>query len=664
MPIEVAQGRAISYQRVSTQGQTADEKSGFPRQQAAFDDWCARHPEHPPLQTYRIARSGAEAGRFDWLIDGVKRGDFMPGDVLVVESINRFGREAMADTLENLFEIWKTGVKTAFCDHRDGQIFDKAEFNADQSTIFLLAGKITAARDLHLDRKKWTQGAITKNHRAIYEGRLNDSHFKERSLREDGKPKRVHYKFWLDKWNHLNNGNGGFELNDRAKWIQRMLELALSMGQDLIADKLYEEGFRSEEGKYLNGKAIGSYLSDRAVLGEWFPTTIEKDPVTGARKKKQVGAVKPDLFPPAVSEELFNRVQEARFKRRTNETYNNGGGSLKHLFGGACYCDECGGLVDHFTQKGGYKPMLRCRNRQCSAKKGIHYNEAELLGQLQGFRWNQFFRDDRKGELLSQINQQMLAEQDELNKEKAKLMNLQASQVQIALQGREWPEHLDALLKEQTQAVEELTNALNRRGAELHSARQIPTGEAVVQATQRRITAFIKDSDELEARREFNNWFVSCGVVLVIDMKNGTALFGRGNVQIERRKKTLLSLSQAEEDAALFGFSDSAIQQIGKQIAERNAYENELSKIHRHGKEKSRRTRVAETVRFLEERDSRSWKEGKLQSDWPQPDKADKHCDLPLLKHIVKARIARAKAAASQSKRPKSLSQQQMQQQQ
>ena len=307
VPIEVAQGRAISYQRVSTQGQAAEEKSSFERQQEAFDDWCARHPEHPPLQTYRIARSGAEAGRFDWLIDGVKRGDFMPGDVLVVESINRFGREAMADTLENLFEIWKTGVKTAFCDHRDGQIFDKAEFNADQSTIFLLAGKITAARDLHLDREKWTQGAITKNHRAIYEGRLNDSHFKERSLREDGKPKRVHYKFWLDKWNHLNNGNGGFELNDRAKWIQRMFELALSMGQDLIADKLYEEGFRSEEGKVLNGKAIGSYLSDRAVLGEWFPTTIEKNPVTGARKKKQVGPVKRDLFPPAVSEELFNK---------------------------------------------------------------------------------------------------------------------------------------------------------------------------------------------------------------------------------------------------------------------------------------------------------------------------------------------------------------------
>ena len=56
-----------------------------------------------------------------------------------------------------------------------------------------------------------------------------------------------------------------------------MFELALSMGQDLIEEKLYEEGFRNEEGKYPNGKAIGSCLGDRAALGEWFPTTIEKN---------------------------------------------------------------------------------------------------------------------------------------------------------------------------------------------------------------------------------------------------------------------------------------------------------------------------------------------------------------------------------------------------
>ena len=95
VPIEVAQGRAISYQRVSTQGQAKEDKNSFGRQQEAFDAWCAANPEHPPLETYRVARSGAEAGRFDWLMDGIKRGDYLPGDVLVVESINRFSREEM-----------------------------------------------------------------------------------------------------------------------------------------------------------------------------------------------------------------------------------------------------------------------------------------------------------------------------------------------------------------------------------------------------------------------------------------------------------------------------------------------------------------------------------------------------------------------------------------
>ena len=557
-------------------------------------------------------------------------------------------------------------------------ILDQPYFNQHSYLIHGLAGQIDASRKLHTDRKYWSQKAITKNHEAIYAGRLNDSHFKERSLREDGKPKRVHYKFWLDFKRVLNNGNGGFELNDRAKWIQRMFELALSMGQDLIADKLYEEGFRSEEGKVLNGKAIGSYLSDRTVLGEWFPTTIEKDPVTGARKKKQVGPVKRDLFTPAVSEELFNKVQEARFKRRTNETYNNGGGSLKHLFGGACYCDECGGLVDRFTQKDGYKPMLRCRNRQCSAKKGIHYNEPELLGQLQGFRWNQFFRDDRKGELLSQINKQVLATQDKLNRANEQVAKTLAAQDQFIAQGRAWPERLDAQLEEQKQAVEDLISALNKQKADLRSASQTPTGEAAVQATQRRMAAFIKESDDFEARREFNNWFVSSGVVLVVDMKNGTAEFGRGEVQIERRKKTLLSLSLLEEDAAALGATDQQIEQLGRDIARRNANLAEQRKAAKKAEEERRRNRVPMTPerkaeikawvqmkqKEVAERDFKRWQAGELQSDWPQPNRAEWGCDLPLLEHIVKRQKAEDKQAASQSKRPKSLSQQQMQQQQ
>ncbi len=129
VPIEVAKGRAISYQRVPTQVQAAEDNGSLERQQGAFESSCAAHPQHPPLQAYRVARSGAEAGRFDWLLTGLKRGEYLVGDVLVVESINRFSREEMSEALSALLEIWNAGIKTAFCEFQEGVILDKPYFN-------------------------------------------------------------------------------------------------------------------------------------------------------------------------------------------------------------------------------------------------------------------------------------------------------------------------------------------------------------------------------------------------------------------------------------------------------------------------------------------------------------------------------------------------------
>ena len=111
-------------------------------------------------------------------MDGVKRGDFMPGDVLVVESINRFSREEMSKALSALLEIWRARIRTAFCEFQEGLILDQRYFDQHSYLIHGLAGQIDASRKLHTYRKYWSQKAITKNHEAIYAGRLNDSHFK------------------------------------------------------------------------------------------------------------------------------------------------------------------------------------------------------------------------------------------------------------------------------------------------------------------------------------------------------------------------------------------------------------------------------------------------------------------------------------------------------
>ena len=40
----------------------------------------------------------------------------------------------MQDSLQNLFDIWKAGIKTDFCDYNDGKIFTTAEFNKEQAS--------------------------------------------------------------------------------------------------------------------------------------------------------------------------------------------------------------------------------------------------------------------------------------------------------------------------------------------------------------------------------------------------------------------------------------------------------------------------------------------------------------------------------------------------
>ena len=92
----ISKGQAIPYHRVSTAGQGGEDKSSRERQKESFDRWCDAHPEYTPLKEIKIHRvSGAQAGRFQWLFDGIKKNKYGPGDVLVVESINRFARRQM-----------------------------------------------------------------------------------------------------------------------------------------------------------------------------------------------------------------------------------------------------------------------------------------------------------------------------------------------------------------------------------------------------------------------------------------------------------------------------------------------------------------------------------------------------------------------------------------
>ena len=85
-PEEVAKKSVVSYFRVSTVGQADSDKSGLDRQEeATHDRWFGKYGEE-----YRLVEnvtqegiSGAKKGRFDWFLNGLEKGDYAPGTVLL-----------------------------------------------------------------------------------------------------------------------------------------------------------------------------------------------------------------------------------------------------------------------------------------------------------------------------------------------------------------------------------------------------------------------------------------------------------------------------------------------------------------------------------------------------------------------------------------------------
>ena len=339
-----------------------------------------------------------------------------------------------------------------------------------------------------------------------------------------------------------------------------MFQLSLKDGQSVVAQKLNEEGFRNSDGRPYDGTTIGNYLKDTKVIGWWCPTRQIKDPKTGGRKNVQVGEVKKDVFAPVVTETLFNAVQQKIAERRQNEgTPNTGGGRMLNLFAGHTFCAKCGGLVRRYGQSHGFRPKLRCSVskrdiNECDQRKGVDYDEGQLLGMIQGFRWEEFFRDERKGEEIAQITEQQTQAQERINEASQKVENLLKTQDDYADKGMAWPlrqqQRLEQFQADATQAQE----ALDRLSAQLVDVSRQKTGKEAAEAVQQRLRDFIRNSDDLSARKDFNDWFASTGLVFLVHPEMSklepkwAITLGTGSIETKGRQRRLVGFQASEEN--------------------------------------------------------------------------------------------------------------------
>ena len=378
----------VSYFRVSTVGQGEEDKSGLDRQEEETSvRWFQTYGDRYELIENVTDRgiSGAKKGRFDWFVDGLEKGFYGLGTVLLVERVSRFGRMKASDTIAQLHEIWNAGGVTAFCDLGSGRPFGKDGLDDESGLIFELIGAVRQSRREWEEKQARSKGAVFKQRKLIREHADGQScwfgefRFKPRTkaTAEPG------YPFWLNA-----GSDGKWEkLEDKVNWIHEVFELNIAgRGAPTIARLLREKGIKTHRGGDLTSAHVGQILNNRALLGERWTNTGRTN-IDGTDEMDVIKAV----YPTVISPEMFQQAQDVR-KATGFGRQNPSGSKMQNLFEKRCHCMDCGGRIGVRNGRNNTKAMF-CRNKQekgCSTPN-VPYDEGAMLDRLSAFRWEDFF---------------------------------------------------------------------------------------------------------------------------------------------------------------------------------------------------------------------------------------------------------------------------------
>ena len=532
---------AVSYQRVSTAAQTNETKSGLARQQRARDSWLAANPEYKLHETKSVAISGRKRGRFDWFING----NYPPGTVLLVEDIDRFSRMEVESGIRELLAIFDAGLAIAVCPYENNE---HSQWGVLGIITSLNKGgrQIIDALDMarrESDRKRErTLGAIDDKWAAIRAGNLSAA-FKPR-----GKSKSARdYPFWVDFHPEDNDGRGAFRFNEHKALIDRIWQLAREMGGARIAQVLREEGFssphpRGGKRKLLSDGVVRNILTRRTAVGEFQPRHKNNQPA---------GDPIPGVFPPVITEsewvEIRGIIRErdtglgaTRTKRKSN------------LFEKRCFCGMCGGLVGVQPQTPkkladgtlrSYPGVFRCRHgaknpEECNIdgkQVGTRYEEEALLQQLHDFRWEDRYSSTAHDTEIKQARERVLA-LESTRADKERQVDKIKQGIKAALKEGQAPDPVFAETRQEAEAeLIEAENAVAIAQNRLHALQSKTVGKAAAREARARVKAFMATGrHQLKEREEFNEWFHSTGLVVLVNPRTKQTHIGVGSIEDTR----------------------------------------------------------------------------------------------------------------------------------
>jgi DNA invertase Pin-like site-specific DNA recombinase len=359
-PIQTIKPKAYSYIRFSSQKQSKGHSKG--RQWEACVKWCAENDVVLDLDmTFLDAASGwskahiGEGGHLARLLTYVENGSIAKGSWIVVESLDRLGRDHVHDALTRFTKLLTDGINVV-------TLSDGKKWQGTPDFMQLMHCLLVMSVAFEESEKK--------------SYRLKAKWVQNRKDAESGMGGKQMPPMWLK----LEGGN--YEpIPERVLVVERIFDLSRQgNGKARIAVLLNADNTPTfKPGPTTKGwgpSSIDKVLRNRAVFGEMQPYTL-----SGKERREPIGEPIRGFFPVVISEDVFLQADALiNSRRKFTVTHTT---SYMNIWQGIIKCVLCEGSM-HMMDKGapprGSKYMV-CANRKkgtCTAAY-IRLDSSELV---------------------------------------------------------------------------------------------------------------------------------------------------------------------------------------------------------------------------------------------------------------------------------------------
>lgn len=328
--------KAYSYIRFSSAEQS--KGTSYERQNKACVDYCLQHGlELATGYEYTFFDSGksayksehvGEKGQLARFLALVRDGTIPVGSTLIVESLDRLGREHIKEALPRFMDLLNNGIDVV-------TLMDGIKYTKDYTEMELVMSIFTMSRAYRESEGKAT--------------RIGGSwQVKRERARLDMTPIGACVPLWLemeraegisDQKESIRQGR--YVLNPaRADVVRRIFQMTIAgYGKMAIAKALNYDAVRSFKGTTWGNSSIDKILRNKAAMGYYQPM----------HNGKESGEPIPNYFPVLIEESIFYQAQEAiQGRRKARATKQS---KDFQIWQGIAQCSRCFGPM-HLVNKG------------------------------------------------------------------------------------------------------------------------------------------------------------------------------------------------------------------------------------------------------------------------------------------------------------------------